>query len=124
MIFFIPFIFGHPIGDKVLIKMSGFIKQSIRSDDRIGRWGGEEFLVLCPQSNEDEALNIAKRIQMAIHTGIFSTHELHTVSISIRAFTDEETPYTPISHAADTLYKAKIQVAIQFVGLLLARLFK
>lgn len=99
--------FGHPIGDKVLIEMADLIKKSIRSDDRIGRWGGEEFLVLCPQSNEDEALNIARRIQMAIHTGVFSTHEHHTVSIGIRTLTDEDTPYTLISHADDALYKAK-----------------
>lgn len=99
--------FGHPIGDKVLTEVASLIKESIRHNDMLGRWGGEEFLVLCPQSDHKDALNVAKRIQKIVQKGIFSTHKHHTVSIGVATLTSEDTPYTLVNHADNALYKAK-----------------
>jgi len=99
--------FGHPIGDKVLIEMAQLLQKSIRRDDLLGRWGGEEFLILCPKSAQEEALSVAERIQDTLAHGVFSTNQRHTVSIGIATLTLEDTPYTLISHADDALYKAK-----------------
>jgi len=99
--------FGHPTGDKVLIEMSQFFKESIRHHDTLGRWGGEEFLILCPNSTQNDALSVAERIQKKLEKGIFSTNQHHTVSIGIATLSLDDTPYTLISHADEALYKAK-----------------
>ncbi len=55
--------FGHLIGDQVLKGMVGFIISKIRSIDFIGRIGGEEFLIVLPESNEAEAMEVAERLR-------------------------------------------------------------
>jgi len=58
--------YGHPVGDEVLQKIAKTIKQTIRNTDFAFRVGGEEFLILFPDTNQQEALKIAKRLQKAI----------------------------------------------------------
>ena len=57
--------FGHFIGDKLLIKIAEEIKSACRSDDHIFRYGGDEFIVLLPNTSETEAEKISKRIHQA-----------------------------------------------------------
>lgn len=99
--------FGHPVGDQVLIEMAQLLKESIRHYDTLGRWGGEEFLILCPKSTEEDALRVAERIQKKIKSAVFSTHQHHTVSIGVATLRLDDTPHTLISHADTALYKAK-----------------
>lgn len=99
--------FGHPVGDAVLIQLSTIAKQSIRSYDIIGRWGGEEFLVLCPESTLEEAHQVAQRIRKNIKNANFSTNTIHTISIGIAMMRQEDTPHTLISRADKALYRAK-----------------
>ena len=99
--------FGHPIGDKVLTEVASLIKERIRHNHMLRRCGGEVFLVLFPQSDHEDALNVAKRIQKIVQKGIFSTHKHHTVSIGVATLSVEDTPYTLVNHADNALYKAK-----------------
>ncbi|MDD3344079.1 MAG: diguanylate cyclase [Sulfurospirillaceae bacterium] len=99
--------FGHPMGDKVLIQIAQIIQKSIRNYDLVGRWGGEEFLVICPKSHEKDALLVAQRIQSEISHGDFDTHQIHTVSIGIAQMQVNDTPYTLVSNADNVLYQAK-----------------
>lgn len=99
--------FGHPMGDKVLMELAQLMQKSIRTYDVIGRWGGEEFLVLCPHSNQEEACHIAERIRAMIQNALFVTHKHHTVSIGVATLGAEDTPYTLVSHADEALYRAK-----------------
>ena len=55
--------FGHQTGDKVLIRFSNLLSQSCRSFDRIGRYGGEEFLIILPRTEDKESLAIGNRIR-------------------------------------------------------------
>ena len=57
--------FGHFIGDELLIKIAEAIKSACRSDDHIFRYGGDEFIVLLPNTSETEAEKISKRIHQA-----------------------------------------------------------
>lgn len=58
--------YGHQAGDKVLISFSGKLVEKCRSFDRIGRYGGEEFLIVLPRTQNDEAVSIAERIRLEI----------------------------------------------------------
>lgn len=54
--------YGHPVGDQALCMVAGILARSKRGYDSIGRWGGEEFLILLPQTETDEAVDVAERI--------------------------------------------------------------
>ena len=57
---------GHLVGDKALRAVSAVLREQMRSYDLAGRFGGEEFAILLPQTREDQALAIAERLRMAI----------------------------------------------------------
>ena len=99
--------FGHPMGDRILQEMVQTIQHSIRKHDILGRWGGEEFLIICPQTSLDEACFIAKRIHEVIQTTLFSTNQYHTMSIGVASLSNEDTPYSLVTKADNALYQAK-----------------
>ncbi len=59
-------IFGHHVGDEVLQAMVKFFKENIRAIDFIGRLGGEEFLIVLPETNESAALEVANRLRTSL----------------------------------------------------------
>ena len=58
--------YGHPIGDAVLCEFAACVRASLREEDTLGRWGGEEFLALLPGTALSEALSIAERVRTAV----------------------------------------------------------
>lgn len=58
--------FGHQIGDRVLMKVSGLIKKQLRACDILGRYGGEEFIVILPNTNSDGSRSLAERIRDSV----------------------------------------------------------
>lgn len=59
-------IYGHDVGDKVLTETAKVLRSHVRLGDTVGRWGGEEFLLILPKATEEAAANIADRIRKAI----------------------------------------------------------
>ena len=57
--------FGHQVGDRVLVDFVAKVRAPLRQPDQPGRYGGEEFLVLLPETSQDEALDVANRIREA-----------------------------------------------------------
>ena len=57
---------GHEVGDAVLQAVAAALKASVRTGDLLGRWGGEEFLVLAPHTDLDGALVLAERLRAAV----------------------------------------------------------
>lgn len=55
-------VFGHEAGDALLKKVAGVLKHSCRQEDILGRWGGDEFLILLPHTNDEEAHTVLRRI--------------------------------------------------------------
>ncbi len=99
--------FGHLMGDKILIEIAHIAKVNVRSVDTIGRWGGEEFLVICPEMRIQEALLLADKIRNAIQLHSFESKREHTVSAGVAMFVTEDS-VDSLLHRADTyLYEAK-----------------
>ncbi|SHJ75340.1 PAS domain S-box-containing protein/diguanylate cyclase (GGDEF) domain-containing protein [Anaerocolumna jejuensis DSM 15929] len=100
--------YGHQAGDKVLIKISEIIQESIGENDYAGRYGGEEFLVILREGQtEDTALKAAERMKERISNCIFENNELRvTISIGL-VLHDGESTHELIKKADKLLYQAK-----------------
>lgn len=105
--------FGHLVGDEALKLISNALRISIREHDLVGRVGGEEFCVLLPATNRDDAEAIAERIRMEVEQLVFHPVEghPHPLSVSIGAVvSDGQQPTSQLMRLADRcLYEAKEQ---------------
>jgi len=105
---------GHRVGDDVLIDIAGVLNRLQRKTDLICRMGGEEFLLLCRRTGDEEALRVAEKIRTAIAAHAFTAMGQEripvTVSIGVVTFPGNETPMTvdEYIHNADlALYQSK-----------------
>lgn len=87
---------GHVSGDRALVHVSRVLSQSVRPYDRVGRWGGEEFLVVLPGTDQGEVTRIAERIRGAVATSrcVLSVEETISLQVSIGALS---VPFAPDS---------------------------
>lgn len=99
--------YGHDIGDEVLKSISKILKENIRSTDTLGRWGGEEFIILVPETNKDQTTLLAEKIRISIEIYKFSKIKNLTASFGVSSFTQDDTKESLIKKADNALYKAK-----------------
>jgi diguanylate cyclase (GGDEF)-like protein len=103
--------YGHQIGDQVLQEFGKRCKSYIREIDLVGRYGGEEFMILLPETNRDTALIVAERIRRLIaENPILTTAGTLSVTISIGVATmDEQTTHLDalVARSDQALYIAK-----------------
>jgi diguanylate cyclase (GGDEF)-like protein len=99
--------FGHAAGDAVLVELAGLMSEQLRASDHLGRWGGEEFLVLVPATPEEAALELAERIREAVAEHPFRHGEQVTVSIGVAEGQPGETPEQLVARGDQALYAAK-----------------
>jgi len=104
--------YGHDVGDKVLVSVVEQIKQTIREEDILVRYGGEEFLILIYQQSLKNTLSIAERIRSAVMTHTIETvnkHIIMTISIGINPFPFYAKNFDEAVKIADEqLYNAKV----------------
>lgn len=98
--------FGHVYGDEVLLMISGILQRSFRSNDRVFRFGGEEFVILLRSATLDEARNALSRFRAAVEQHSFPQVGKITVSIGF-AEIGAETPVAILGHADRAMYYAK-----------------
>ena len=98
---------GHNIGDRVISNISKVLQSSIRCVDYVGRWGGEEFLILLPKTTAQQAFQIAEKIRITIMEEDFSPAQNITISAGITEYIQGDTTEKIIQRADDELYKAK-----------------
>lgn len=99
--------YGHQIGDKVLITISNIISNNVRKEDYVGRYGGEEFMVILPDVDLEAAFRIAERIRVNVETFDFGVEALKTtLSIGVVQYVGE-TSNALINKADMLLYQAK-----------------
>lgn len=99
--------FGHMVGDQVLTSFAGIMLQHCRELDVAGRWGGEEFLIICPHTDITGAKLIAERIRVAVAEYDFAHGKQLTVSLGVACFIRDDDASTILKRADDALYRAK-----------------
>ncbi|MDD3815779.1 MAG: PAS domain S-box protein [Desulfocapsaceae bacterium] len=99
--------FGHDVGDSVLQAVTGLVKDNIRVTDIVGRWGGEEFMVLMPQSDIQSARRTAEKLRLAIADYNFDKVKKMTVSFGVTAFEPQDDMKSFLKRVDDALYQAK-----------------
>jgi diguanylate cyclase (GGDEF)-like protein len=96
--------YGHQAGDRVLIEFVADVRTLLRRHDQLGRFGGEEFVVLLPETNADTALSIAERIRVMMATRKSGC----TVSIGVTSrMNDSDTVDALLARADAAMYRAK-----------------
>lgn len=102
--------YGHDCGDLALASVAGKIKDSVRGSDIVFRYGGEEFVVLLPDTNQEEAALIAERIRIGIesHTLAYGMEVLNmTASLGVSSLKRNDHPKDFIKRADAAMYQAK-----------------
>lgn len=101
-------IFGHLNGDNALVELCGRLNSRLRKLDTLGRWGGEEFLILCPNTNYEQAMNLAEELRIIVAAPDFSNVGRQTASLGVAEYSDGNlSPEMLVSKADEALYKAK-----------------
>jgi diguanylate cyclase (GGDEF)-like protein len=89
--------YGHPIGDQVLINLANVCKEELREVDIFGRVGGEEFLIVLPETPKSEAIDVANRLRISVAQRALATAGdksiFITVSIGVAIFDPQDDQY-------------------------------
>lgn len=101
--------FGHDVGDKVLKRVTDAVSKILRSYDIFARWGGEEFVVLMPNTTEAEAVPAAEKIRKTVEDIIHTDIEKITISIGIAIWEPDDDVDRIFVKADKALYTAKNQ---------------
>jgi diguanylate cyclase (GGDEF)-like protein len=102
-------LYGHMAGDAVLKDVAEEMRQALRSADTLGRWGGEEFIVILPEADSAAALRAAERIREAVAARTFGEGKSRlTASIGAASYPDDGANRNSLINAADrAMYAAK-----------------
>lgn len=98
--------YGHDIGDIVLKVLADNLKIHTRETDFIGRWGGEEFLIICKNTNGDNACLLAEKVRQNIENIIFEECRQQTVSLGVAEY-NNDTLKNLFKRVDNCLYEAK-----------------
>ncbi|MCG4571157.1 GGDEF domain-containing protein [Clostridium cochlearium] len=98
--------FGHVFGDEILVKICNEINKNVRKDDYVGRYGGDEFIVIFNNTKLDEAVTIAERIRKSIEGLEILPYLKVTISGGVKEYKNESCREI-IESADDFLYRAK-----------------
>lgn len=99
--------YGHSVGDTILRDFADLVSQILSKDDYLFRFGGEEFVVISHQRDEDNSAILAEELRDAIDQHRFE-HDLHiTISLGIAEYNFDETGFEWLGRADKAMYKAK-----------------
>lgn len=98
---------GHDVGDVVLSLLAAEVSPMLRESDQLGRWGGEEFLILCSETGCEDALCLAERIRRHVEQYEFPTVKQLTLSIGIACLDKAQSAAELIAEADRAMYEAK-----------------
>lgn len=99
--------YGHQVGDELLVSISRLLKQRSREIDSVGRWGGEEFIIVCPETDFQGAIQLAESLRANLAGTSFNTVGNMTASFGVAEYQIGEPALKLIERADKALYQAK-----------------
>jgi diguanylate cyclase (GGDEF)-like protein len=104
--------YGHPAGDQLLRSVAHLLRSGVRTVDKVGRYGGEEFIIIMPETHKDDAFMLAERIRSTVEQKAFivvAGEEIHrTVSVGVASYPEDGlNPQEVFTRADEALYRAK-----------------
>ena len=99
---------GHLAGDEVLREMGAIIKNNVRKKDVASRWGGDEFSILLPDTNREEALVLGDRLKKAVTEHVYSEVEGITCSLGVSSLKEDDDESSLLQRADRNMYMDKL----------------
>ncbi|MDH3342730.1 MAG: GGDEF domain-containing protein [Gammaproteobacteria bacterium] len=99
--------YGHDVGDKALKTFSEMINKNIREVDMFARWGGEEFMILMPNVNTDNAYSVAEKLRKAVASAKIESAGSITASFGVTDLNPDESIDSFIKRVDQAMYRAK-----------------
>ena len=99
--------FGHSVGDQVLVTVARLLDEGTRDADVVGRWGGEEFLIICPDTTLEGAIASAEKLRNLVAGHNFSTVGHKTASFGVATVRKNDTASTLMARVDEALYRGK-----------------
>ena len=99
--------YGHNVGDEVLIQLAALIRAELREGDMVGRWGGEEFLIILPGLSAEPGEHLAERLRLCIEQQAFRGGQGVTASLGVTSCAASDDSKRCIARADRALYAAK-----------------
>lgn len=104
--------YGHHVGDVVLVRLADIFRDCLRTTDKLGRMGGEEFILLLPETDQARAIVVVDRVLNAVREAVISTDAGDTLKITVSIGLVTLTPQTPdlmtlLQQVDEALYEAK-----------------
>lgn len=99
--------FGHTIGDKILIEITTLFKTNIDKTHILGRWGGEEFMLICQNTSSELAYDIAEGLRASVETHAFSIKRQITCSFGVSTYANGLSMDDVVRQADEALYASK-----------------
>lgn len=99
--------FGHNEGDSVLRRLAELMRQSTRETDCVGRWGGEEFIVVLTDTPYADAMRAAEKIRASVAAAAISAKREITISVGVTGAAPDDSQESVVSRADEAMYRAK-----------------
>lgn len=100
--------YGHAEGDNILKQVANLMSSNVRETDLVSRWGGEEFLIICPETTKQTALEVAEKLRSIIQDHFKDTKTNITISAGVAEFEQQrDDDFSVINRADDALYQSK-----------------
>jgi diguanylate cyclase (GGDEF)-like protein/PAS domain S-box-containing protein len=99
--------YGHLVGDEILVSIANILKNNIREIDLLGRWGGEEFLIICPHTDKEGIMTLCETLRKKIEMHDFKSYDNQSASFGSTTYIPDDTMDSIILRADTALYKAK-----------------
>ena len=99
--------YGHPVGDRVLCELSRLIRENLRGADVFARWGGEEFIILTPETDIGDAIQLAEKLRLIFEAFRTVGLPVFTASFGVAGYEKGESLETLFAKADKALYRAK-----------------
>ena len=98
---------GHQVGDRVLVELVAEVRRNIRATDTFGRWGGEEFLLVCPETDLEGAQAMAELLRLQVSKPRSGPLPQVTASFGVTSYHEGDSEHDQVRRADQALYAAK-----------------